>query len=113
MAEALERVRNGEDDPPCPRCGSIIKSATISFGQALVPEDLERAEAAARAADLLLAVGSTLQVYPAAGVVPLAKQAGARVVIVNDQPTPFDGIADAVLREPIGEALPALVGKLT
>jgi NAD-dependent deacetylase len=113
MAEALERVRNGEDDPPCPSCGSIIKSATISFGQALVPADIERAEEAALAADVLLAVGSTLQVYPAAGVVPLAKQAGARLVIVNDQPTPFDTIADAVLREPIGTVLPALVGKVT
>jgi NAD-dependent deacetylase len=113
MAKALERVRNGEDDPPCPSCGSIIKSATISFGQALVPAYIERAEEAALAADVLLAVGSTLQVYPAAGVVPLAKQAGARLVIVNDQPTPFDAIADAVLREPIGTVLPALVGKVT
>jgi NAD-dependent deacetylase len=109
MAEALERVRNGEDDPPCPACGGIIKSATISFGQSLVPEDIQRAEEGALEADVLLAVGSTLQVYPVAGVVPLAKQAGARVVIVNDEPTPFDGIADAVLREPIGRALPALV----
>jgi NAD-dependent deacetylase len=113
MAEALERVRNGEDDPPCPACGSIIKSATISFGQALVPDDIVRAEEAALAAEVFLAVGSTLQVHPAAGLVPLAKQAGAFLVIVNNQPTPFDGVADAVLREPIGVALPALVGNLT
>jgi NAD-dependent deacetylase len=113
MADALERVRRGEDDPPCPQCGSIIKSATISFGQALVPEDIARAEEAALAADVFLAIGSTLQVYPAAGVVPLAKKAGAFLVIVNDQPTPFDGIADVVLREPIGEVLPALVRNLT
>jgi NAD-dependent deacetylase len=113
MADALERVRQGEDDPPCPQCGSIIKSATISFGQALVPEDIARAEEAALAADVFLAIGSTLQVYPAAGVVPLAKKAGAFLVIVNDQPTPFDGIADVVLREPIGEVLPALVRNLT
>jgi NAD-dependent deacetylase len=108
MADALERVRQGEDDPPCPRCGSIIKSATISFGQSLVPEDIARAEEAALASDLFLAVGSTLQVYPVAGVVPLAKRAGARLVIVNNEPTPFDGIADAVLRDPIGQALPAI-----
>jgi NAD-dependent deacetylase len=113
MADALDRVRQGEDDPPCPQCGSIIKSATISFGQALVPEDIARAEEAALAADVFLAIGSTLQVYPAAGVVPLAKKAGAFLVIVNDQPTPFDGIADVVLREPIGEVLPALVRNLT
>jgi len=109
MAEALERVRNGEDDPPCPACGGIIKSATISFGQALVPADIQRAEEAALAADLLLAVGSTLQVYPVAGVVPMAKQAGARLVILNNEPTPFDAIADAVFRAPIAEVLPALV----
>jgi NAD-dependent deacetylase len=109
MADALERVRAGEADPPCPACGGIIKSATISFGQSLVPEDIARAEEGALEADVLLAVGSTLQVYPVAGVVPLAKQAGARLVIVNNEPTPFDGIADAVVREPIGDVLPALV----
>lgn len=107
MEDALERVRNGEDDPSCPACGGIIKSATISFGQQLVPEDILRAEEAALEADLLLAVGSTLQVHPVAGVVPLAKRAGARVVIVNNEPTPYDGIADAVIREPIGVVLPA------
>jgi NAD-dependent deacetylase len=109
IAEALQRVRDGEDDPPCPACGGIIKTATISFGQSLVPEDLQRAEEAALESDLLLAVGSTLQVYPAAGVVPLAKRAGARLVIVNNEATPFDAMADAVFREPIGEVLPALV----
>ena len=109
MEDALDRVRNGEDDPPCPACGGIIKSATISFGQQLVPEDIQRAEEAALEADLMLAVGSTLQVHPVAGVVPLAKRAGARVVIVNNEPTPYDGIADAVIREPIGEVLPAFV----
>ena len=108
MQAALDRVRAGEADPACRSCGGILKSDTISFGQALVPEVIERAMAAAVEADLLLAVGSTLQVFPAAGMVPDAKQAGARVVIVNNQPTPFDTIADAVLREPIGEVLPAL-----
>jgi NAD-dependent deacetylase len=109
MADALDRVRAGEADPPCPACGGIIKSATISFGQSLVPEDIQRAEEAALEADVLLAIGSTLQVYPVAGVVPLAKRAGARLVIVNNEPTPFDGIADVVLREPIGTVLPQLV----
>jgi NAD-dependent deacetylase len=112
MADALERVRAGEDDPPCPACGGIIKSATISFGQALVPEDMERSELAALEADVLLAVGSTLQVHPVAGIVPMAKRAGARLVIVNAEPTPFDHLADAVLREPIGTVLPALAGGL-
>ncbi|MCB2019797.1 MAG: Sir2 family NAD-dependent protein deacetylase [Burkholderiaceae bacterium] len=110
MEEALARVRAGEADPACTACGGILKSDTISFGQPLVPEVIARAMQRAGEADLLLAVGSTLSVYPVAGVVPCAKDAGARLVIVNDQPTPFDDIADAVLRGPIGELLPALCG---
>ena len=108
MQPVLERVSAGEDDPPCERCHGILKSATISFGQSLVPEVIERAMRAAEEADLLLAVGTSLQVYPVAGAVPVAKGAGARVVIVNAEPTAFDEIADAVLRNRIGEVLPAL-----
>jgi NAD-dependent deacetylase len=110
MALALDRVRAGEEDPPCERCGGILKSATISFGQPLVPDVIRRAMRAAQQADLLLAVGTSLQVYPVAGAVPLAKDAGARVVIVNAEPTPFDELADAVLRGPIAEILPAMAG---
>jgi NAD-dependent deacetylase len=109
MQDALERVRRGEADPPCLRCGGILKSDTISFGQALVPEVIDRAMSAAAEADLLVSVGTSLQVYPIAGAVPMAKRAGARVVIVNAQPTPFDGIADAVLRGAIGEILPRIL----
>ena len=109
MEVMLERVRAGEDDPACHLCGGIVKSATISFGQSLVPEVIDAALAAADRADLLLAVGSTLQVYPAANVVPRAKAAGARVVIVNGQPTHMDPYADALLIGPISELLPALV----
>jgi NAD-dependent deacetylase len=108
MQPVLDRVRAGEDDPRCEQCGGILKSATISFGQALVPEVIDRAMRAAAEADLLLAIGTTLKVYPVAGAVPIAKTAGARVVIVNAEPTPFDDIADAVFRTPIGEVLPAL-----
>jgi NAD-dependent deacetylase len=110
MQKALERVRAGEADPPCRDCGGILKSDTISFGQALVPEVIDRAMRAAQQADLLLAIGSTLQVYPVAGAVPVAKAAGARVVIINAERTQFDDIADAVFREPIGEVLPKLLG---
>jgi len=109
MEEALERVRAGDEDPACLDCSGILKSATISFGQNLVGEDIARAERAAAEADVLLAVGSTLTVYPAAGVVPLAKAAGARLVIVNGEPTAFDSIADALLRGSISEVLPALL----
>jgi NAD-dependent deacetylase len=108
MERALARVRAGEADPPCRSCGGILKSATISFGQALVPEVIDRAMQAAGEADVLLAVGSSLQVYPIAGAVPLAKRAGARVVIVNAEPTPFDDLADAVFNDSISGVLPAL-----
>jgi NAD-dependent deacetylase len=109
MQATLDRVRAGEEDPDCRTCGGVLKSATISFGQALVPETIERAMHAAEEADLLLAIGTTLNVYPVAGAVPLAKSAGARIIILNAQPTPMDDIADVVLRGMIGEALPELV----
>jgi NAD-dependent deacetylase len=110
MERALERVKAGEEDPPCRTCGGILKSATISFGQNLVPADLDRAERAAVECDLLLAVGSTLTVYPAAGLVPLAQQTGARIIIVNAEETGYDHVADAVLRGSISEILPEIVG---
>lgn len=110
MREALDRVRQGEVDPACPRCGGILKSATISFGQSLVMEDIERANDAAATCDLMLAVGSTLAVFPVARVVPIAKTAGARVVIVNGSPTEMDDLADVVVRGSISEVLPRLLG---
>ena len=110
MKEAIDRVRGGEDDPPCPTCGGIIKSATISFGQSLVPHVIARAEEVALECDVMLCVGSTLSVYPAAGVVPVAKSNGARVVILNAEPTDMDTMADAVLRGSISEILPTLLG---
>ena len=109
MERALARVRAGEEDPACRSCGGILKSATISFGQSLVMEDLRRAEIAAQSCDLLLAVGSTLAVYPIAAVVPIAKEHGARIVIMNGEATEMDSIADAVLRGSISELLPRLV----
>ena len=110
MERALARVRAGEEDPPCRTCGGILKSATISFGQGLVQSDLLRAQRAAEGCDLMLTVGTKLSVYPIAGVVPIAKEAGARIVIVNAEPTELDSLADAVLRGQISEILPKLVG---
>lgn len=106
---AIKRLQAGEQDPSCELCNGILKSATISFGQNLVEADLIRSEKAARECDLLLAIGSTLSVYPAAGVVPIARQTGARIVIINGAPTEMDAIADAVLRGSIGELLAKLV----
>ena len=109
---ALDRVRAGEEDPPCCICGGILKSATISFGQGLLVADLERADQAARRCDLLLALGTTLAVHPIADVVPLAASHGARIVIVNEERTEMDDLADAVIRGPLGEVLSALVADL-
>ena len=108
MQPVLDRVRAGEEDPPCERCGGILKSATISFGQSLVPAVIARAMQAAEVADLLIAIGTSLQVYPIAGAVPIALATGTRVVIVNAEPTPFDDMVHALLRRPIGEILPML-----
>ena len=113
MEVVLERVDAGESDPACPDCGGILKSATISFGQGLVAEDLIRAEEAARACDLLLAVGTSLAVFPIAAVVPVAHRCGASIVIVNAEPTDFDPLAEVVVRTPIGDALPAIVAGAT
>jgi len=109
MEDTLARVRAGEPDPDCRGCGGILKSATISFGQSLVTEDLRRAEIAARECDLMLAIGTTLAVYPIAGVVPVARSQGARVVILNAEPTEMDDLADAALRGSISEILPRLL----
>jgi len=108
MADALARVRAGEADPPCLACGGVLKSDTISFGQRLDGEVLRRASAAATDCDLLLAAGSSLRVQPAAGLVGRGAAAGASVVICNAEPTPYDGLADAVVRGRLGEVLPRL-----
>ena len=110
MAEALARVGAGEEDPHCLVCGGILKSDTISFGQALVPEVIDRAMTAAAQADLLVAIGTTLQVQPVAGMVPIAARAGAGIVIVNDLATAMDELADLVIRAPIGAVLGAICG---
>lgn len=109
MPDVLERVRAGEEDPPCQRCGGILKSDTVSFGQPLVPHVIDRAMRAAAEADCLVTVGTSLQVYPIAAAVPAARSGGARLVIVNAEPTPFDGLADVTLPGSISELLPELL----
>ncbi len=110
MSATLERVRAGEEDPACLVCGGILKSDTISFGQSLVPEVIERALRVSEECEVMLAVGSTLSVFPAANCVPRARASGARVVIVKGQETSMDRYADAVLVGGISELLPELVG---
>ena len=109
MSEAVQRVENGEPDPPCLSCGGILKSATILFGESLVPHVIQSAMDAAEDCDLLLAVGTTLAVGPANNVVPRARNAGARVVILNGESTSMDRYAHALVVGSIGEWLPRLI----
>ena len=115
IVRVLERVASGESDPPCRRlvgseqCGGILKSSTISFGQALRPESMHQALALATTCDLLLAVGTTLGVYPVASIVPSAKEAGARVVIINQGPTALDGLADVLVDGALSDVLPQVL----
>ena len=109
MEVALARVRAGEADPPCHLCGGILKSATVSFGQSLEATDLRRAEVAAVECDLFLAVGTTLAVYPINETVPIAKQTGAKIVILNGEETAMDGLADVMIKAGISQTLPRIV----
>jgi NAD-dependent deacetylase len=112
MEATLDRVRAGEDDPACLECGGVLKSATISFGENLVPEDLERSQIMAARADVFLAIGTSLTVYPAAGLPEIALRRGARLVILNAEETPFDPLADAIVRERLGTVVPDLVARI-
>ena len=109
MDEACSRVEGGDLAPECEECGGLYKPATVSFGQNLKEHDLMRAAGAAQMCEVMIAVGSSLQVQPAAGFPVLAKDSGARLIIINRDPTPLDAIADLVLHESIGDALPALL----
>ncbi|CAL9288419.1 Sir2 family NAD-dependent protein deacetylase [Streptomyces olindensis] len=109
MEDALARVEAGEDDPPCLECGGILKSATVMFGERLDPVVLGEAAAISKACEVFVAVGTSLQVQPAAGLAGVAADHGARLIIVNAEPTPYDDRADEIVREPIGTALPELL----
>jgi len=112
MEETLERVRAGETDPACLECGGILKSATISFGENLVADDLDRSQRESAKADVFLALGTSLVVYPAAALPEVAMRSGAQLVIANAEETPFDPYAAAVFREQLGEVLPALADRV-
>jgi NAD-dependent deacetylase len=114
MEMIYPRLERGDLDPHCENlvgnsaCGGLLKSAVISFGQSLVAADLERAQLAASRCEVLLCVGSTLAVFPAAGIVPIAARGGAAIVIVNHQPTDMDALAKVVVNEDISDVLPEI-----
>jgi len=110
---AFERLDAGDEDPRCPDCGGLVKSATVSFGQVLSERAVEEATHLASTTDLMLAVGSSLQVWPAADLPVLAVRSGARLVIVNDEPTPLDDLASLVVPGRAGEVLPAAVAGIS
>ncbi|MCL6732085.1 SIR2 family NAD-dependent protein deacylase [Streptomyces neyagawaensis] len=112
MEDALARLDAGEDDPPCLECGGVLKSATVMFGERLDPVVLGEAVSIAKACEVFIAVGTSLQVQPAAGLAGVAADHGARLIIVNAEPTPYDELADEVVREPIGTALPELLRRV-
>jgi len=109
MDEVLARIEGGEEDPPCLSCRGILKSDTISFGQALRPDAIERSMRLASTCDCIVAIGTTLQVYPVASIVPLAVDAGAALILVNAEATPMDDLARVVIRDPISASLPRLL----
>lgn len=108
----LDRIDASEDDPDCPDCGGLLKAATISFGQALDTTSVDAAWAAVDRADLLVAVGTSLQVVPAASIVPTAHEMGIPLAICNAEPTPFDHLARTVHRDPVEHLLPRVVEAL-
>ena len=108
-ADIQARLVAGCEVPECDHCGGILKAATVSFGQALPEDVLKAGFYVAATADVLLVLGSSLVVHPAASIPSAAAEAGARLVIVNREPTPLDGLAEVVLREPLEAVLPALL----
>ena len=110
MDEAVDRIKGGEQAPKCRRCGGILKTATVSFGQAMPQDVMREAESAVVSCEVFLAVGSSLVVHPAASLPLIAKRAGAKLIIINRTETPLDDIADLVVNDEIGKVLPQMVG---
>ena len=112
MDEAVARVAAGELAPECEKCSGYLKTATVSFGQAMPEREMHRAYDVAENCEVFIAVGSSLVVHPAASLPAVAKASGAKLIIINRTPTPLDDMADLVVNEEIGKALPRLVGAI-
>jgi NAD-dependent deacetylase len=103
---------DADPDPHCPRCGGVLKPDIVYFGEMLDDDALGGAVAAAQDAEVFIAIGSTLSVQPVASLAGLAVEYGAELIVVNDAPTMYDGLAARILRDPIEVAVPALVAEL-
>ncbi|MDG2277385.1 MAG: Sir2 family NAD-dependent protein deacetylase [Pseudomonadales bacterium] len=110
LSDLESEFKSSQRVAPCSRCGGIIKTATISFGQSMPEAEMRRAQAATQACDLMIVLGSSLSVYPAAGFPEYAQRAGAKLAIVNREETPLDDVADVVVREQIGPTMSLVVG---
>jgi len=111
--QTLDRVADGDGDPRCPACGAILKLAVVLFGEHLDPATVDHAERIAAHSEIMLVIGSSLRVEPVASLCAVAVNAGRPLVIVNRDPTPYDDLATAVIREPIGAAVPQICAALT
>jgi NAD-dependent deacetylase len=112
MIDVLNRIDEGEEDPHCKKCGGLLKAATISFGEAMPVEEMRRAEICSRECDLFIVIGSSLLVYPAASMPIIAKQAGAKLVIINYTPTDMDTHADIVIHDKAGTVMEAILDRV-
>lgn len=112
MVDVLKRIDEGEEDPHCKKCGGLLKAATVSFGEAMPLNEMLRAEQCSKECDLFIVIGSSLLVYPAASMPIIAKQAGARLVIINYTPTDMDSQADITIHEKAGSVMKAMLEKV-
>ena len=112
LTDVLERFDKGETDPHCKKCGGLLKAATVAFGEAMPQDKMRRAELCSRECDLFIVIGSSLVVYPAASMPIIAKQAGAKLVIINFAPTNMDSQADVVIHEKAGPVMEAIMEKV-
>ena len=110
IAGILAHFETHGDAPDCAQCGGLVKTGTISFGQPMPEDEMARAQAATKACDLMLVLGSSLQVYPAAGFPIQAKRQGAALVILNREATPLDSYADLVINAEIGPTMGSVIG---
>ncbi|MDP7355021.1 MAG: Sir2 family NAD-dependent protein deacetylase, partial [Desulfobacterales bacterium] len=112
LVDVLKRIEDGEEDPHCKKCDGLLKAATVSFGEAMPIDEMNRSGQCSKACDLFIVIGSSLVVFPAANMPVLAKRTGAILVIINYTSTDMDSMADVVIHEKAGVAMNAIIDKI-